>query len=444
MRGIIQTLIRIQDRRLPYRYLRAALLGPQATAASFFAAARGMAVERYGVSPAGLEVRRYEQVFHRFAETAAPGTRKQRGQDLCWTTMRQYVNPLFLRLPLASGYDGVRFSVILPTFNGASRIRPALDALSSQRGVGIHEYEIIVVDDGSTDETRRVVTTYRPQSPLAVYYIRLRENSGPAVARNVGIMHARGNLICFTDDDCVVPPGWLAGFAAAFAEHPEIAGAGGWYDTTGNAGETIFDRYFSWRQAWSSPNNTKSAVFSNENLCGNTANVCYRREALRIVGGFDPIFRHASLEDWELKIRMHHHRFSLLSLSTLVRHTKRMTSRSFLRSALVRGWARHLIFRAHGIMPLYFHVTLLNILVWQVYNSWLILTNPGGGVRLAVGRKFAYIVLSGLFAIAAWAGRYWIPITLLVSRSMHNKNLTRNNVKTAKISRRKYFELLGR
>ncbi|MBU1710567.1 MAG: glycosyltransferase, partial [Proteobacteria bacterium] len=84
-------------------------------------------------------------------------------------------------------------SIIIPTYNRSAFLQEAIDSVLAQ---SYSPYEIIVVDDGSADDTPEVVKAYESK----VRYIR-RENSGPAAARNTGIKAARSDYIAFLDDD---------------------------------------------------------------------------------------------------------------------------------------------------------------------------------------------------------------------------------------------------
>lgn len=105
-------------------------------------------------------------------------------------------------------------SGIVPVFNGAREVTRALDSILAQAH---RPLEVIVVDDGSTDETGAVIAAYGEH----VRYIR-QENAGPAAARNRGIRAARGELVAFLDQDDRWHPHKLAHQLAAFAANPSL------------------------------------------------------------------------------------------------------------------------------------------------------------------------------------------------------------------------------
>ena len=113
----------------------------------------------------------------------------------------------------------MRFSVVVPTYNRVSTLRQCLKGLLIQDHP---DYEIIVVDDGSTDGTAEVLM----QEFSSIRYFQ-QKNAGPAAARNRGLQAATGEIIAFTDDDCLTPPDWLTQLAAGYIRHSEVAGVGG-------------------------------------------------------------------------------------------------------------------------------------------------------------------------------------------------------------------------
>ena len=97
-----------------------------------------------------------------------------------------------------------KISVIIPVYNAAKYLKDCLDSLNKQ---SYADFEVVVVDDGSVDETKNILSEYaRLDSRLTV----LRQvNQGPAVARNKGLAHAQGEYICFVDADDLLHPQYL-------------------------------------------------------------------------------------------------------------------------------------------------------------------------------------------------------------------------------------------
>src|SRR5690242_2350644 len=109
-------------------------------------------------------------------------------------------------------------SVVVPAFEAEATMGHCVAALSKQT-VPRDQYEILVVDDGSTDDTAR-----EAQRAGADHVLSLQRNVGPAGARNAGINRARGDLIVFTDADCEPQPDFVASLTNALRD-PGIAGA---------------------------------------------------------------------------------------------------------------------------------------------------------------------------------------------------------------------------
>lgn len=113
-------------------------------------------------------------------------------------------------------------SVILPTHNGAAAIGAQLEALARQEWSGA--WEVVVVDNRSTDDTRAVVETYRGRIP-GLRVVDAPDMPGLPYASNVGIEHAASDAIAFCNDDDEVGEGWVAAMVEALRTHEVVAGA---------------------------------------------------------------------------------------------------------------------------------------------------------------------------------------------------------------------------
>ena len=109
-------------------------------------------------------------------------------------------------------------SIVLATFNGASTLPTTLDAFCRLRTPKCG-FEMIAVDNASTDETRAILEDYRDRLALTIVQ---EPAPGKSNAMNSGIRYARGSLVLFTDDDVIPSPDWVCAYADAAEAHPDV------------------------------------------------------------------------------------------------------------------------------------------------------------------------------------------------------------------------------
>ncbi|MFH1085866.1 MAG: glycosyltransferase family 2 protein [Chloroflexota bacterium] len=193
-----------------------------------------------------------------------------------------------------------RLSVIIPNWNGLALLRPCLDAL---RGQTHPSYEVIVVDNASTDGSVAALVREHPE----VRVLALPTNTGYAGGCNAGIGAARGAILVVTNNDTEADPAWLTELDAALARHPECGSAASRLmihrDRTRlhSAGDLVrrdgtADSRGVW-QPYGPPYDAECEVFGP---CGGAA--AYRRELLEAVGLFDESF-FMYMEDVDLSWR---------------------------------------------------------------------------------------------------------------------------------------------
>ena len=110
----------------------------------------------------------------------------------------------------------MKFSIIIPTHNRADELRQTIDSIAKLEVAG--DWELIVVDNKSTDHTRTVVESRAPSFPAPLHYI-FEPEQGRYAALNTGIRAAKGDIIATTDDDARVEPDWLTRAAAGLEAH---------------------------------------------------------------------------------------------------------------------------------------------------------------------------------------------------------------------------------
>lgn len=179
-------------------------------------------------------------------------------------------------------------SVIIPTFNGEQRIEKCINALSVQ-DYG-QDFEIIVVDDGSIDNTVEVLTKYSNVKVIS------QNNQGPAAARNNGASQASGEIILFTDDDCIPQENWLSEMLLPFKDE-NISGVKGAYKSTQKSPVARFVQY-EYEEKYRYMNQFEYIDFID------TYSAAYKKEVFRKFNGFNADFPVACAEDVELSFRI--------------------------------------------------------------------------------------------------------------------------------------------
>jgi glycosyltransferase involved in cell wall biosynthesis len=193
-------------------------------------------------------------------------------------------------------------TVVIPTHNRAGVLKRVLLAYRSQSAPELIE-ELIVVDDGSTDNTEAVVMEARELSPFPVRYLR-QANKGPAAARNYGIREARAPVILFTDSDVAPAPCLVSKHLATHDKHPSVEVAVlGYVGWPTDPKPTPFMAWYGEHGALFSFGKFRSGqqlTFLNFYTC----NLSLKTEFLRTHGHFDEEFKSAAYEDIELGYRL--------------------------------------------------------------------------------------------------------------------------------------------
>ncbi len=180
-------------------------------------------------------------------------------------------------------------TVVIPAYQAEATIDRCLDALAHQtlpRG----SYEVVVVDDGSSDNTQTRAKAHAGVSLVT------QPHAGPAMARNHGVKHARGEIVLFTDSDCEPTVDWLARMVAPFRDKG-ITGVKGVYRTRQ---KEIVARFvqIEYEEKYDRMAGEAYIDFVDTYSAG------YRRVVFLANGGFDTSFPYASVEDQEFSFRL--------------------------------------------------------------------------------------------------------------------------------------------
>lgn len=122
--------------------------------------------------------------------------------------------------------EPVKISVVICTYNRAAYIRDAMESLYHQT-IAKDQYEVIIVNNNSTDNTTAVCQEYLSRHSDAHFYFCNESKQGASYARNTGAGMAKGELLCFMDDDAIAEKDYLERIIGFFQQHPDAGGLGG-------------------------------------------------------------------------------------------------------------------------------------------------------------------------------------------------------------------------
>lgn len=249
----------------------------------------------------------------------------------------QVVQRLFAQAPYFPLKSSPMVSVVVACYNGARTLAACLDSL---KALNYPSYEVVLVDDGSTDSSGQIASHY-PN----VRSVRHASNQGLSAARNTGIEAAKGEIVAFTDADCRADEDWLY-YLIGDLLNTRCVGIGG---------HNLLPPEDSWIAAavMISPGGPTHVMLTDrlaEHIPG--CNMAFYKWALAEVGGFDPTFRKAG-DDVDLCWRLQQHGYRLgFSSAGFVWHYRRPTVMDYLKQQRGYGESEALLVHRH---PEYFN-----------------------------------------------------------------------------------------
>ncbi|MEX6689782.1 glycosyltransferase family A protein [Danxiaibacter flavus] len=249
----------------------------------------------------------------------------------------------------------VKVSVVVPTYKRAPLLSKCLQALINQ-DFDRNDYEVIVVTDGEDEEACNLVQTFSLTNTF-LHCISPKEKGGPAAARNIGWKNAQGELIVFTDDDCIPSSGFVSEYWAAY----NLAAA----SVVCFTGKVIVP-------ACGRPTDYEWNTTLLQNAEFITANCACSKTALQQVNGFNEQFKMAWCEDSELQFRLLGNNIPIVKAEgAVVTHPVRPAGWGISLKEQRKSMYNALLYKLH---PEKYRIKLHNTTIWKFYMNWLSVT----------------------------------------------------------------------
>jgi glycosyltransferase involved in cell wall biosynthesis len=339
----------------------------------------------------------------------------------------KYINLSTVSEPQAATL--VDFSIVL-TLNSRLNLDDVLLRVLDQDGIPRTDYEIIIIDDGTTSNAQDNVRSCAKKYPDAlIVYIEYKKKHRISLSRNIGILHARGRYVVFLDDDIPLSKNWLTTFHRAFRENPEIAGVSAtWDPVTENKewrdqingfdpamrGQKINPHTFprgikphgkDLKPPFipvARPQGILEGVGIKASLkllvpkgIRGAGIMCFRKNILIEIGGCNPYFTSTEAENYELKIRAQKAWYAVLEITHSSSRRKGEGFGGFTKRMLRYGYDIFLFSLIHPDID-----------------------GPRPSAVLYSSFPILFVSLGFLVNLYLWIGKYWISLTFL---DAHNR-----------------------
>lgn len=226
----------------------------------------------------------------------------------------------------------MRFSIIIPVYNRPDELDELLAGLAVQEGV--HDFEAVIVEDGSVRKSDEVVARYGQRIPIRYIVV---PNGGPARARNIGASCAQGDYLLILDSDVVLPKGFLNAVEAGLRTDP--CDAWGGPDAAGEGFDAIQRAISYTMTSFLTTGGIRGGKKSMEKFKPRSFNLGCKREVYEALGGFTESMRFGEDIDFSLRLFAKGYRVRLYP-ECFVYHKRRVSLKSFFKQVHNSGRAR--------------------------------------------------------------------------------------------------------
>lgn len=259
------------------------------------------------------------------------------------------------------------FSIIVPVYNRVDEVRDLLDSLSQQTSM---DFEVVIVEDGSSVRCDGVVKEYSEKISIQYFY---KENEGRSIARNYGLERANGEYFLFFDSDCVIPPEYIATLKSALdANYTDCFGG----PDSAHSSFTDTQKAINYSMtSFLTTGGIRGGKVQLEKFVPRTFNMGYSRKVWEKVGGFREMFS----EDIDMSTRIRQAGFSIsLIRDAYVYHKRRTNLKAFCRQIYVFGMSRITLYLLYPDslklvhwLPAVFVMGVMAMAVLAICLSWM-------------------------------------------------------------------------
>jgi len=305
----------------------------------------------------------------------------------------------------------MKISVIIPVFNAQVSIYSCLQCLLKQERM---PDEILLVENGSTDRSVEIIEEFiNKNNDIPIRLLR-EEKKGPGNARNKGIREAKGDIIAFTDSDCMAEHRWIKNIEKAFNDHPGLDAVGG-VDEPLFPAVSVIEKLLSvvWLpkiEKMSYPlSDKKEKLF--ESYFISTFNCAYRKNIVDKINGFDGSFQKAG-EDIDIYLRAIDEKAKILPWhpEIVICHQQRISFWAMIKKAFNYGESLAHIVKRHFNGYIYW-AGILPFKKRKSFKLTIILLYTGNKLMMLISVLFVFLMLSKLLCqltfLAFCAFLYW-------------------------------------
>jgi glycosyltransferase involved in cell wall biosynthesis len=259
-----------------------------------------------------------------------------------------------------------QFSIIIPVYNRVDEVQELLESLANQ---SCKDFEVVIVEDGSSLPCEDICRQYRDKIEVSYYY---KENEGRSIARNYGLERAKGDYFIFFDSDCVIPAQYIETLKKELAKNPLDCFGGP--DSAHESFSTTQKAINYSMTSFLTTGGIRGGKISLEKFVPRTFNMGYSRAVYEKVGGFREMFS----EDIDMSTRIRQAGFSIgLFPEVFVYHKRRVDFKKFFRQVYVFGMSRITLkllypdsLKIVHLLPAAFVIGSLALILLGIFVSW--------------------------------------------------------------------------